>query len=415
MSDIKNYLGKKREIIFSIVKIKKTSPKLLKLKNDSRSNQNNSNLAEGDSSDQPYSLSKICKLVFEFLKKTGVTTGTQVTEHILNVLNSQRKDDQFKNIQRRVYDSINVMSAAGVIKKGNKEIRFLGNENEKNNPKIELREEKSDEYILEKMKEVEEKKKYMIKRYLLLKFKQKYQKLNETCNQRKYQKKLSFPFDLIAYNCSPPMKIVQNEDSTRAILFSSKIVHYSPYDIIKKLVSHEILSKLNDINSSPNENNLKPNITTPKKNINGESLNLNNNGKINIIINDKDLEQEERKFNNKDMKKIISSDYYYNNFNASTPNKNKINNKEKEDILVLNYLKNDKDLKDELIFKEEDKNDKINNNIKENSNISNGIRFRINNNNNGISNNGDENVIKNNIRDTYIPRIGLFKINKNFT
>ena len=147
MKDIKNYLGKKREIIFSIERIKRTSKNLLKLNNESISKHNNSNLIEGDSSDQPYSLSKICKLVFEFLKKTGVTTGTQVTEHILNDLNIQRKDDQFKNIQRRVYDSINVMSAAGVIKKDNKEIRFLGNENEKKTPSIELREEISDEYI----------------------------------------------------------------------------------------------------------------------------------------------------------------------------------------------------------------------------------------------------------------------------
>ena len=130
MSDLKNYLGKKREIIFSIVKKQKTSKNLVKLNNESKSKKNNSNLAaEGDSSDQPYSLSKICKLVFEFLKKTGVTTSTKVTEHILNILKLQRRDDQFKNIQRRVYDSINVMSAAGVIKKDNKEIRFLGNEN----------------------------------------------------------------------------------------------------------------------------------------------------------------------------------------------------------------------------------------------------------------------------------------------
>ena len=418
MSDLKNYLGKKREIIFSIVKKQKTSKNLVKLNNESKSKKNNSNLAaEGDSSDQPYSLSKICKLVFEFLKKTGVTTSTKVTEHILNILKLQRRDDQFKNIQRRVYDSINVMSAAGVIKKDNKEIRFLGNENEKKNPNTELREEDSDEYIKEKMKELEEKKKYLIKRYLMLKFKLKYQKLNETCSQRKSQKKLSFPFDLFVYNCSSPMKIVQNEDSTRAILLSSnEVIHYSPYDIIKRLVSRDILSKLKDVNGNSNEKNLKPNITTPKKNTNGESLNLSNNSNINIIINsnDNNKDHEERK-NNKDMKKIISNDYY-NNFNASTPNKTKINNKEKDDFLVLNYLKNYKGFKDELIFKEEDKKEKIdNNNIKVNSSISNGNRFRINNNNNGISNNGDENLIKKNIKDTYIPKIGLFKINKNFS
>lgn len=66
--------------------------------------------------------------------------------------------------------------------------------------------------------------------------------------------KLSFPFDLFVYNCSSPMKIVQNEDSTRAILLSSnEVIHYSPYDIIKRLVSRDILSKLKDVNGNSNE------------------------------------------------------------------------------------------------------------------------------------------------------------------
>ena len=409
---MKNYLGKKREIIFSIVKTKKTSKDLFKLNNKSKSiknsKQNNSNLAEGDSSDQPYSLSKICKFVYEFLKKAGVTTGSQVTQHILNVLKSQKKDDQFKNIQRRVYDSINVMSAAGVIKKDNKEIRYIKNENEKNNINFELKEEVSDEYIKQKMEENEEKKKYLIKRYFKLKFRLKFQTLNEACSQRKSQKKLLFPFDLFLYNNSSPLKIVQNEDLTRAILLSShEIIHYSPNDIIKRLVSYDILSKLNDINSSPNDN-LKQNLPTTKKNTNGESLleNLNNNVKINKRINDIDKEQKEIK-NNKDLNKITAN-VYFNNFNTPTQNKNKINNKDKYDFLVLNYLKNNKSFKDELMFKEEDKKEKFDKNIiKENSNDSNRNRFIINNNINCVSNNENENGIIKNNKDNYISEIRL--------
>lgn len=409
---MENYLGKKREIIFSIVKTNKASKDLFKLNNKLKSNknskQNNSNLAEGDSSDQPYSLSKICKFVYEFIKKAGVTTGSQVTQHILNVLKSQKKDDQFKNIQRRVYDSINVMSAAGVIKKDNKEIRYIRNEKEKNNLNLELKEEVSDEYIKQKMEENEEKKKYLIKRYFKLKFRLKYQKLNEACSQRKSQKKLLFPFDLFLYNSSSPLKIVQNEDLTGAILLSShEIIHYSPSDIIKRLVSYDILSKLNDINSSPNDN-LKQNLPTTKKNTNGESLleNLNNNVKINKRINDIDKEQKERK-NNKDLNKI-SANVYFNNFNTPTQNKNKINNKDKYDFLVLNYLKNSKSFKDELMFKEEDKKEKIDKNkIKENSNDSNRNKFIINNNINCVSNNENGNGIIKNNKDNYISEIRL--------
>ena len=409
---MENYLGKKREIIFSIVKTNKASKDLFKLNNklksDKNSKQNNSNLAEGDSSDQPYSLSKICKFVYEFIKKAGVTTGSQVTQHILNVLKSQKKDDQFKNIQRRVYDSINVMSAAGVIKKDNKEIRYIRNEKEKNNLNLELKEEVSDEYIKQKMEENEEKKKYLIKRYFKLKFRLKYQKLNEACSQRKSQKKLLFPFDLFLYNSSSPLKIVQNEDLTGAILLSShEIIHYSPSDIIKRLVSYDILSKLNDINSSPNDN-LKQNLPTTKKNTNGESLleNLNNNVKINKRINDIDKEQKERK-NNKDLNKI-SANVYFNNFNTPTQNKNKINSKDKYDFLVLNYLKNNKSFKDELMFKEEDKKEKIDKNrIKENSNDSNRNKFIINNNINYVSNNENGNGIIKNNKDNYISEIRL--------
>ena len=346
--------------------------------------------------------------MYEFLKKTGVTTGSQVTQHILNVLKSQKKDDQFKNIQRRVYDSINVMSAAGVIKKDNKEIRYIRNEKEKNNLNLELKEEVSDEYIKQKMEENEEKKKYLIKRYFKLKFRLKYQKLNEACSQRKSQKKLLFPFDLFLYNSSSPLKIVQNEDLTGAILLSShEIIHYSPSDIIKRLVSYDILSKLNDINSSPNDN-LKQNLPTTKKNTNGESLleNLNNNVKINKRINDIDKEQKERK-NNKDLNKI-SANVYFNNFNTLTQNKNKINNKDKYDFLVLNYLKNNKSFKDELMFKEEDKKEKIDKNkIKENSNDSNRNKFIINNNINCVSNNENGNGIIKNNKDNYISEIRL--------
>lgn len=392
-----NYLGKKKEIIFSIVKISRDAKNLLKINNKSKTGnkyKHNSNLEEGDSSDQPYSLFKICKLVFEFIKKAEVTTGNKVTDHIINVLKPKRNDDQLKNIQRRVYDSINVMSAAGLIKKDNKEIKYLKKESEKNNPIIELEEEISDEYVKEKMEQLEEKKKNLIKRYLKLEFRQKYQKLNEI--QKKSQKNFIFPFDLIFYNCTPQTKIVQNEDLSRAMLMSShEIIHYSPYDIMKGLLSLDILSKLNDNSNGPNENKSKQIMSTPKKNLNGESLleNMNNhNMKSNKRINDKDKELEERK-NNKDLKKIMSN-VFCNNFNNFTPIKTKINNKDKDSFLVLNYIKNSKDFKDELMLKKNDKKEKNDSNIKANSKSLNGNKFRKNSDFSNVSNyDDDENII----------------------
>ena len=74
-----------------------------------------------------------------------------------------------------------------------------------------------------------------------MKFYEKYNKLNETCPQRKLQKKLEFPFDLIKYDSSNPIKITQKEDASRYLLLSnSQFEHLTPYDIIKKLISPDI-------------------------------------------------------------------------------------------------------------------------------------------------------------------------------
>ena len=85
------------------------------------------------------------------------------------------------------------------------------------------------------MDELEEKRKKLIKNYLTLKFYEKYSQLNETYPQRKFQKKLEFPFDLIKYDNSSPIKIISKEDNSRYLILSnSKFVHLTPYDIIKK-------------------------------------------------------------------------------------------------------------------------------------------------------------------------------------
>ena len=439
MSDHKKYLGKKREKIFAIEKInKKRTPKNLpksninlsinhsstsKTKVDFLNNKSNSNLTVSidkfSPKNKPHSLIEISKLVFEFLKmnENKNTTGNEVSEYIKNFLQSKNNEVfNQKNIQRRVYDSINVMCAAGLIKKeNNKEIKFLKNKikdkennnliKNENNNKIELREE-NEELLKEKIKELEEKKKYLIKRYLTLNFYQKYQKLNETCYQRKTQKKLMFPFDLIKYDCTSPMKKVQNEDQTRVLILSNnEFIHFSPYEIIKRLISPDILSKLSEINNNNNENHLNKNKSNSKKSTNDESLldDLNNNSNLNN--NNNNAEREERK-TDEDPKKIRILNESYANFNTSITNNIKNSNKEKDEILI--YLRNVKAFKDELIFKESNQNEsydvqnndnikaEIDNFPKENDNTFNGNRFRKNSNLTCVSYYYDENdMIKN--------------------
>lgn len=61
------------------------------------------------------------------MNENNNTTGSEVTNYIRKILQSNNNVEfNQKNIQRRVYDSINVMCAAGLIKKeNNKEIKFL--------------------------------------------------------------------------------------------------------------------------------------------------------------------------------------------------------------------------------------------------------------------------------------------------
>ena len=281
MSERKKYIGKKRRKIFSIEKYySQLTPKNVPKEKDNSSliesiipseevqtsnpyklilNLNEIN-EKNSLETQKHSLINISRLVFEFLQTVGHTTGNEVTNHIKNVIYSKNNNQpNQKNIQRRVYDAINVMCAAGLIKKNKQEIQFIKNKaeesnlndidegNDQNKKKEKGKNDEIDEKIKQKSSELEEKNKKLIKNYLTLKFYEKYIKLNETCPQRKFQKKLEFPFDIIKYDSSNPIKITQKEDSSRYLLLSnSEFEHLTPYDIIKKLISHDISLKINE-------------------------------------------------------------------------------------------------------------------------------------------------------------------------
>jgi hypothetical protein len=453
MSDHKKHLGKKRQKIFSIEKVYlKGTPKNLskqkinlspishlfstKEKISSPSFKFNSNLDESQEKltpeNQRHSLISISKLVYDFLKKNEYTTGNNVTENIKNVLQPKKNDQSNqKNIQRRVYDAINVMCAVGLIKKNKQEIQFLKklnseknnnlnniiNLNENNTINIEIQEEKilSDDKIKEKLDELEEERKNLIKGYLTLKFYEKYTKLNDEYPQRKSQKKLEFPIDLIKYNNSFPIKITSKDDLTRYLIVSnSGFIHLKPYDTIKELMSSEILAKLNESNNL-NDIHANHNKSNSKKSTNDESLlddiNINNNINLNNSFNINE-EQEEKKLD-EDPKKIkILNDSFNNNDIKEIEEK------------TFNYLKNKKIFKDELSYNnanlygiinnenEDEGKEEIENNIeKENENTFTEHRFRKNSNISYVSNLYDDNELRANKRDYNIPEMGLFNIN----
>ena len=98
------FLSKKRNRIFSIKKCEKEEMK---------------------DKHQKYSLIEISKLVLEYIKKEKSKTGNEITEYILKSLVPGKDKKIQKNIQRRVYDAINIMNAAGLIQKNKQQVKYI--------------------------------------------------------------------------------------------------------------------------------------------------------------------------------------------------------------------------------------------------------------------------------------------------
>ena len=413
MSEKRKYLGKKRRKIFVIEKslISQGTPKNLSVENENlspieniitseelptiKSSKINLNLSKKNEKNnlkiQKHSLINISNLVYDFLKKTVHTTGNDVTTHIKNIIQSNNNQPNQKNIQRRVYDAINVMCAVGLIKKNKQEIKFINYKNKNNALKCindineEKEEEKSDETeekINEKNIELQEKRNQLIKSYLTLKFYEKYNKLNKTNPLRMYENKLEFPFDLIIYDKTSDFHMQSKDDSSRYLLLSnSEFIHLNPYEIIKKLISYDIFLKLNE-----NLNNVSENKSNSKKSTKSNSLIEEANSNI-------------------DKNKLISENY-------SQLNYTKKSKEEKDEDFIFEYLRNIKIFVDEIINnfsiqrkKENENNDETNKleeepdnifeeksinfltgkKIRKNSNISNWSNFNEHNENNKIN------------------------------
>lgn len=68
----------------------------------------------------------LSKRVLEKVQESGVTTGNQIAKEILAQEPEETQEGEFKNIQRRVYDALNVLHALNVISKERNEIRYRG-------------------------------------------------------------------------------------------------------------------------------------------------------------------------------------------------------------------------------------------------------------------------------------------------
>mmetsp|Transcript_15430 Transcript_15430/g.22397 ORF Transcript_15430/g.22397 Transcript_15430/m.22397 type:complete len:242 (+) Transcript_15430:33-758(+) len=76
--------------------------------------------------DKSKKLIHLSRQVLEKVRSAGVTTGNQLAKEIIQDFSGRVLDLEFKNIQRRVYDALNVLDALNVISKYRNEIRYRG-------------------------------------------------------------------------------------------------------------------------------------------------------------------------------------------------------------------------------------------------------------------------------------------------
>jgi hypothetical protein len=115
-----NGLNSTGEKIFNIEKLTKVKPNQVEDKSEP---------SEESSLVNPNSLISISKEVLKYLDNNRVTKGTDVTQYILLQLKVSQDDKSFKNIQRRVYDAINVMNAIGILHKDKNSLIYKGHNN----------------------------------------------------------------------------------------------------------------------------------------------------------------------------------------------------------------------------------------------------------------------------------------------
>ena len=334
----KDFLTKKKKSIFQIIKIQKKQKldNKIVISNDFNDNNQNNSLNESLSvfdiekkDSTKNSLISISREVFKFIKIKRNTKGSDVTSHILDVLSKKGSNLNYKNIQRRVYDAINVMCAIGLISKEKGNIIFLGSKDcednclsTNNSSKVRsndsifpeyFEQNESDKEIKDIQNTINEQKNELIKLFTERYFYDKIVNLN----QNDFKKsgcidKLEFPFYIVTVDKKNELKVKQNDLNTKVVIYSkSDIKLYKPYDIIKILCENDFT---------------KENLENLKKNEKGENKKKNEEI-IQYIIENKLIDNYyhmnnkiNENFNNLDYNNYYNfkNNYYYlkkNNFN----------------------------------------------------------------------------------------------------
>jgi len=375
----KDFLTKKKKSIFQIIKIQKKQKldNKIVISNDFNDNNQNNSLNESLSvfdiekkDSTKNSLISISREVFKFIKIKRNTKGSDVTSHILDVLSKKGSNLNYKNIQRRVYDAINVMCAIGLISKEKGNIIFLGSKDcednclsTNNSSKVRsndsifpeyFEQNESDKEIKDIQNTINEQKNELIKLFIERYFYDKIVNLN----QNDFKKsgcidKLEFPFYIVTVDKKNELKIKQNDLNTKVVIYSkSDIKLYKPYDIIKILCENDFTKeKLENLKKNDKSENKKLNEEIIQYIIDNKLIDnyFHTNNKINENYNNLDYNNyynfknnyyylKKNNFNKFFDQSIISSESVYNNNGL---NENKEYRKGSDDLLNnLSFLGN---------------------------------------------------------------------------
>ena len=263
MKEQDKLLGKKRKKIFMINKC-------------SKNNHTKNHLIE------------ISKLILDYIKQNNNKTGSQITEYIINILRPEKKDKLLeKNIQRRVYDSINVMNSLGFIKKNKQNIKYISikkNNKDENDTISYLKEVNISDFknknekgelkakILEysnKKKELKLRQEILIHNYIKLK---SYENSSEQIKQKNELKNnnIFFQNNLL----SPKKNNIENYSNIKKEQIqipSIKKIMDNPNEIKRKKLSQELLKQLEQ-NNKNQKNKINNKFLKNKKNIGNKNI-----------------------------------------------------------------------------------------------------------------------------------------------
>lgn len=243
----------------------------------------------------PNSLISISHEVKKFIKAKSTTTSVEVTNHILNMLNSTTNIPiTFKNIQRRVYDAINVMASIGLVHKENNSITYL-NANKITN-------DKAKEQISNLESEIKAKQLTMISKLSEIQSQLNLVERNKNGFSSLTVNKLHLPFILIKDDVNHRLQIKQSNSKEKLIAFSQKPIEVTTFDEIAKKISFPSKGKISELAHSLCGEECKNYI---------EENNLVNKYYKDLIKENEKKEEKEKKFFDVDFSSI-----FHNNSNT---------------------------------------------------------------------------------------------------